>query len=153
MVKIDLGCYIDGYISVAAHTLLVREQQSPGAAVTGVKADVMVAAHTACEVAVKLLRPGNTNSQITAAIAKVAESFGVRTVSGVLSHRLKRFVIDGNKVVILREDVDQRVENQTFELNEVYCIDVAMSSGDGKPREAQTRTTIYKRAVATRSPS
>jgi hypothetical protein len=30
-----------------------------------------------------------------------------------------RFVIDGNKVILLREDVDQKVDDQTFLVNEV----------------------------------
>merc|ERR1712060_856249 len=31
--------------------------------------------------------------------------------------------------------------------NEVYCIDVVMSTGEGKGREAELRHTVYKRAV------
>merc|ERR1712060_144110 len=34
-----------------------------------------------------------------------------------------------------------------FELNEVYCIDVVMSTGEGKGREAELRHTVYKRQV------
>merc|ERR1740123_172925 len=99
------------------------------------------------EVAVKLLRPGNTNSQVTKAIEKVAHDFNVNACSGVLSHRMKRFVVDGNKVILLREDTDQKVEDSCFELNEVYSIDIVMSTGDGKPKEMQSRTTVFKRSV------
>lgn len=35
-------------------------------------------------------------------------------------------------MVILREDVDQKVDDITFEQGEVYCVDVAFSSGEGK---------------------
>merc|ERR1712072_1665596 len=31
--------------------------------------------------------------------------------------------------------------------NEVYSIDIAMSTGDGKPKEMESRTTIFKRSV------
>lgn len=147
MVKLDVGCYVDGYIAVAAHTMLCGEQPSLDNPLLGSQADVLHAAHIACEVAQKLLRPGNTNSQVTKAIHKVAEDFNVRACSGVLSHRMKRFVIDGNKVILLREETDQKVEDFCFELNEVYSIDVAMSTGDGKPKEMQSRTTIFKRSV------
>merc|ERR1712060_845462 len=34
-----------------------------------------------------------------------------------------------------------------FELNEVYCIDVLMSTGEGKGKEAELRHTVYKRQV------
>jgi curved DNA binding protein len=93
------------------------------------------------------LRPGNTNSQVTKAIDKVAQDFGVKACAGVLSHRMKRFVIDGNKVILLREDTDQKVEDSCFELNEVYSIDIAMSTGEGKPKEMEARTTVFKRSV------
>lgn len=44
-------------------------------------------------------------------------------------------VLDGNKTVLLRGvDPEQRVENCTFEMYEVYAIDIAMSTGEGKPR-------------------
>lgn len=147
MVKVDVGCHIDGYIATAAHTFVVGSTATVEKPLTGRQADVLTAAHIASEVVTKLMRPGNTNSQITAAIAQVAASFGVSAVSGVLSHRMKRFVIDGNKVILLRQEVEQKVETQSFELNEVYSVDVAMSTGDGKPRESMSRTTVFKRAV------
>jgi len=43
-----------------------------------------------------------------------------------------RYIIDGNKVIILREDVDQKVDDVTFEQGEVYSVDVAFSSGEGR---------------------
>ena len=39
------------------------------------------------------------------------------------------------------------MEACTFEQYEVYAIDVAMTSGDGKPREQGSRTTVLKRLV------
>merc|ERR1711933_341270 len=32
-------------------------------------------------------------------------------------------------------------------MNEVYCIDVVMSSGDGKGKETDIRNTVFKRAI------
>ena len=107
LVKLDLGCYVDGYIAVAAHTIVCGEQPCPEKPLSGPRADVLHAAHIAGEVAVKLLRPGNTNSQVTKAIEKVAHDFNVNACSGVLSHRMKRFVVDGNKVILLREGISK----------------------------------------------
>ena len=64
LVKLDLGCYVDGYIAVAAHTMVCGEQPCPEKPLSGPRADVLHAAHIAGEVAVKLLRPGNTLSLI-----------------------------------------------------------------------------------------
>merc|ERR1712151_1477774 len=41
------------------------------------------------------------------------------------------------------------VDEFEFELNEVYCIDIVMSSGEGKGKETEIRNTVYKRAVET----
>merc|ERR1712190_154762 len=68
-------------------------------------------------------------------------------MGGVLSHQLKKHVIDGNRVILSTPTDDQNVDEFEFELNEVYCIDVVMSTGEGEGREAELRHTVYKRAV------
>lgn len=49
----DMGCHIDGFIAVVGHTHVL--QLGP---VTGRAADVIAAANTAAEVALRLVRPG-----------------------------------------------------------------------------------------------
>lgn len=144
IVKIDIGAQIDGYISVVAHTIVVPGLQTP---ITGRAADVVHAAYTAAEAAVSLIKPGNTNSMITEMLSEVANSFGVSKVQGVLMHQMKRFIIDGNQVIIGKEDVDQKVETFSFEENGVYTIDIILSTGAGKPIQRDARTTVFKRAV------
>ena len=60
---------------------------------------------------------------------------------------MKQFVIDGNKMILLKDEPEQKIEACTFETGEVYAIDIALSTGEGKPRETGARTTVYKRAV------
>lgn len=142
VVKIDLGCHIDGFIAVAAHTIVVGADT-----VEGPVANILKAANTAAEVAQKMIKAGNKNSQVTEAIQEVAKTFGVNAVQGVLSHQMKQFVIDGNKVIIMRSDADQKVEEYQFETNEVYSVDIVFSTGEGKPKESEARTTVFKRAI------
>jgi len=71
----------------------------------------------------------------------------VNPVEGVLSHELRRNTIDGNNVIISRPDVDQNVEEFKFEVNQVYAIDIVVSSGEGITREVANRTTVFKRAI------
>lgn len=143
MLKIDLGCHIDGFIAVVAHTHVLQ-----GGPVMGRAADVLAAANTAAEVALRLVRPGRKNKDVTEAIQKVAAAYDCKIVEGVLSHQLKQFVIDGNKVVLSVPSPETRVEDAEFEENEVYAVDIVTSTGDGKPRLLdEKQTTIYKRAV------
>jgi Xaa-Pro aminopeptidase len=58
--------------------------------IKGPVADVFLAALTASEVAIKLIKPGNSNKQVTEAMARVAEAFGVNAMQGTLMHQMKR---------------------------------------------------------------
>jgi len=142
LVKIDLGCHIDGFIAVVATTVAVGVP-----IVDGKNADVIMAARTAAEAALKMLKPGAKNEDITRVIQKIADIYGCQPVEGVLSHQMKRFVIDGNKVILNKANTEHKVEVNSFEENEVYGIDIVMSTGDGKAREMDARTTVFKRAV------
>jgi methionine aminopeptidase len=69
-------------------------------------------------------------------------------------HQMKRFVLDGVKEVGLKEPTPEEVDEGEeklpsceFEQHEVYAVDVAMSTGDGKARPGTERTTVFKRNV------
>ncbi|XP_077997171.1 proliferation-associated protein 2G4-like [Glandiceps talaboti] len=145
MVKIDLGAHVDGFIAVVAHTFVVGASKDNK--VTGRQADVIVAAHTAAEAALRLVKPGNENYLVTDTIQKATESFDCKPVEGMLSHQLKRNVIDGDKSIIQNPNEAQRKEHERcdFEVHEVYAIDMLVSTGEGKGKEGNTRTTVYKR--------
>ena len=133
MVKIDLGVHVDGYVAVVAHTVLVGEQD-----VSGRKGDVLMAAWTAGEVAQRMLKDGATNNDISQAIAKVAESYQCSPVEGVLSHQMKKHVIDANKKIINKITPEQQVPKATITKNDVFAIDVVMSTGEGKPKQVRS---------------
>lgn len=82
----DLGVHFDGFIATVAHTHVVAGD----ADITGARADAIAAAYTAAEAAVRLIKPGNTNTQVTEAIAKVCSAFGVNPMAGVLMHRMEQ---------------------------------------------------------------
>merc|ERR1712151_472518 len=125
--KIDMACHIDGFIAAAAHTVVVG-----GEKVEDRRADAIMAAWTAAEAALRLVQVGNTNTAVTEALGKVAAEFNCKPMQGVLSHQLKKHVIDGNRVIISAETETDKVDEFEFEMNEVYCIDIVMSSGEGK---------------------
>lgn len=155
IVKIDLGCHIDGYISVAAHTIVVSE--SPDASPETVDSElgnVAVAAYNAMLVAANAIRAGAKNTDVTKVVERVAQNYGVNTIATVRMHQMKRYVIDGVKEVALKDPTPEDIEEGeepvpecTFEQAEVYAIDVAMTTGDGKVRPADLRTTVFKRNV------
>lgn len=80
-------------------------------------------------------------------IKRVAEAYNVKPLEGVLSHQMTRYVIDGEKVIMNKPTCDQRVDKCEFEANDVWCLDIVMSTGAGVPRERETRTTVFKRSL------
>lgn len=151
LLKIDLGVHIDGFIATAAHTLQVPEctdGSSEAAPISGKAADVVAAANTALEAALRLVRPGKQISDVPDVLRTVVESYGCNLVEGVMMHQMKQFVIDANKCVLNRPSPEHKVENGEFEENEVYAVDIVVSTGEGKPKLVdEKQTTVYKRAL------
>lgn len=146
LIKIDLGCHVDGFIAVAAHTFVVGATKDNKA--TGRKADVILAAYNAAEAALRHLKPGSSNYQITETIDKIADSYKCKPVEGMLSYQLEKNVIDGKKHIIQNPNEMQKkegCEKCEFLVHEVYALDVLVSTGEGKPKEHETRTTVYKK--------
>jgi curved DNA binding protein len=133
--KIDLGCHIDGFVAQAAHTIVVSAD--PASKVSGKQADVILAAYHAFQAAQRLFKEGGSNTSVTEAIAKIAADFGVNPVEGVLSHKVKRHLIDGNDVIINKETPDQKVEEYQFVPGDVFGLDIYISTGEGKPKEGE----------------
>jgi methionine aminopeptidase len=79
-VKVHLGAHIDGFAAITAETTVVGA--TPESPVTGRRADVLRAAWTAAEVAMRLVRVGNKNWQVTEAVGKVAAAWDCKPVEG-----------------------------------------------------------------------
>lgn len=126
---------------------MIVGQAATKSPVTGGKANVIAAAWAAADVAAKMIKPGNTNAMVTEAIKKCADAYGVKPIAGTVMHQMKRFVIDAAKTILLKQDDENKVDLCTFEQYEVYSIDIAMSTGEGKIRDSGARTTVFKRVV------
>lgn len=94
-----------------------------------------------------MIKPGNTNVQVSEALSTICKAYDVNMLQGILMHQMKRFVIDGNKVILSCNCDTDRVDECTFEPNEVYQVDIALTKGDGKTRAIGDRTTVFRRNV------
>merc|ERR1711933_477804 len=123
LVKIDVGCHIDGWVASAAHTVVAQN-------------------------ALRTIRPGKTTTDASEHFDKVAEAYGCTMLDGVLTHVQKRFIADGNKVILNKPTAENGVEEEEIEVNEVFAVDILVSTGEGKPRVlGEKQTTVYKRAL------
>ena len=105
----------------------------------------MAAAYLMGEVCQRMIKPGNTNVQVSEALSTICKAYDVNMLQGILMHQMKRFVIDGNKVILSCNCDTDRVDECTFEPNEVYQEDIALTKGDGKTRAIGDRTTVFRR--------
>ena len=117
--------------------------------VTGQKANVIVAAHNAMQAAQRCVAVGANSSSVTDMISKVCQEFEVNPVEGVLSHKMKRHLIDGNDSIINKETPEMKVADWEFQPGDVIGLDIYASSGEGKPKEGDYRTTVFKRELDT----
>jgi len=141
LVKVEVGAHIDGFSGNAAHSLVV------GGKAEGKKADVLLAAYNAFLAAQRQIRVGSLNQEVTQRIQAVCEAYGVEPLQGVLSHKMKKDLVDGNEVIINKETPEQRVEDWEFAPGDVVGLDVYVTSGEGLVREGDYRTTVYKREL------
>lgn len=88
-----------------------------------------------------------TNKSVTEVIEKMATAYDTNPLEGVLSHKMKKHLIDGNDVIINKETPEQRVEEYEFMPGDIFGLDVYVSSGEGKSKESEFRTTVFKREI------
>ncbi|MES1910973.1 MAG: hypothetical protein MHM6MM_003486 [Cercozoa sp. M6MM] len=139
MAKIDLGVHIDGYAAVAAHTVVIGREP------TEREADVMSACATAVELAKRLIRPGKSNAEVTAIFEKTAKQFACEPMAGVLSHEMTRFVLDGEKCILSRQDPHEHIKDATFTPGTVWAVDMVMSSSSGRAKQLTQFVSVFKR--------
>jgi len=146
VVKIHLGAHVDGFAAISAETLVVgASEQEP---VTGRQADVIKAAWHAAEAAMRVIKVGNKNWDVTNTIQKITGAWDCKPVEGMLSCQQTQNIIDGKKRIILNPSETQKrdFEGISFAESEVYGMDILISSGeDGKARIEESRTTLFQR--------
>ena len=145
VLHIDLGVHVDGYSACVAHTLHVTAngELNPESR----EAQIISAAYKVLDTAVRQLRPGTDSYAVSHIIEKAAEHFGFANVEGVLSHQLKRFIIDGFQCIPGRSAAEHRVHSCTIEPLTVWAMEVALTTGKGKLREGDAKANIFKQSI------
>lgn len=145
VINIMLGAHVDGFPAIVAETLIVGEsKESP---VTGKKADLLHSTWNASEAAIRQLKAGGKNWDITRVVDAVAKDFQTSAVQSMLSHNMDQNVIYGPKEIIINPAKEHKTSMDThkFADHEVYGLDILVStSSDGKVKRSNFSTTIYK---------
>jgi len=163
LLKIELGVHIDGYPAFIAFTTLISSNQSDK--VNGKKANVLKAVIECSKEIVDLMRPNRTNKDVMKVMEKYAQKYNCNLplyndnefdiIPGKLSYQVSRGIIDGSnddfdefvhRFIQSRENANSefQLRETPFEENEVYAVDILMSTGSGKLIN-NGQTHIYRR--------
>ncbi|KAK4050940.1 hypothetical protein OIO90_004916 [Microbotryomycetes sp. JL221] len=152
VVKVCMGAHIDGFPIISAETVVVSSET-----ITDVRANLLQAAYQAGEAAIRAVKPGAKNWEVTEAIKKVLaeyDSAGIKGIEGVLSHQFEQNNIEAKKGIVATPSLQQRADSDnsyTFEEGEVYGLNlfVTNSTESNKFKTADTsRTTVFQKTTS-----
>ena len=162
LIKVEFGVHIDGYPSIACSTKIILDDDKECA--INKKKSVLALNHAKTE-ALKLIKPESTNKKFVKKMASIVKEYGFNLLTcngqherapGVISYQMSQNIIDGkndedtedvHKLILLRgnDTFDFELFETEFEENEVYAIDIGISTGSGKISKMDNITNIYKR--------
>ncbi|GAA5835914.1 hypothetical protein JCM9279_002141 [Rhodotorula babjevae] len=154
VLKVVVGAHIDGYPVVSGETVIVGADGP----ISGVRANLLAAAFQAGEIALRTVKPGVRNWEVTEAVkalVKEYEASGVKGVEGTLSHQFLQNNLEAKKGLVAFPTASQRGDSDNtynLEEGEVYGLNILVTDGERSPKAADTaRTTIFSKTQSTYS--
>lgn len=117
LVKLDLGAQVDGYLSDVARTLDMD----------GTLEGFVAATDDALNEAISMMIPGTKIGDIGKTIEKVINAYGIKPISNLTGHKMKRWVLHAGKSI---PNVRTR-DSEVLEVGEVYAVEPYATSGAG----------------------
>jgi methionyl aminopeptidase len=117
LVKLDIGVHIDGYITDTALTIDID----------GTLEGFIAATEDALESAIVMMQPGTSLGGVGETIERVIKAYGLRPISNLTGHSIKRYTLHGGKSV---PNIKTR-GSPKIELGEYYAIEPFATSGIG----------------------
>ena len=74
-------------VALAAHTVVIPDENMTAEKKAEIN-DLMSAARLMGEVCQRVIRPGNTNTQVTEVLATIAKAYDVHLLQGILMHQV-----------------------------------------------------------------
>lgn len=148
VVKVQLGAQIDGLPAISGETFVVGADASNP--VEGRTADVIKAALVAADVAIRVMKPGTLNTEVSKEIEAAIKQFDCKAVEGMQTNQFAKNEIDSKKKIVLNAEPGSRPDTIKLEEDEIYGVDISVTtSADGKTKSDESKTTIYRKTSAT----
>jgi len=117
LAKLDIGVHVDGYITDTALTVDID----------GTLEGFIASTEDALEEAIDMMRPGVSLGEVGAKIEKVIKAYGLRPISNLTGHNIKRYQLHGGKQVPNTKTRRAAI----VEVGEYYAIEPFATSGIG----------------------
>jgi len=151
LVKIDMGAFVDGYAAIIGHTFVLGASKENK--VTGRKADVILAAYNCAEAALRLVKPGRDIKAVSEPLCLTAADFNCKVLENCVFYGMEKNVYDNKNTFSINqseevkkaEKIEKTDKVSEFDMNQVWTVDVTVTTGDAKVKERETKTTVYKR--------
>lgn len=166
-IKIQLGAQIDGFGSIVCDTILAKPADAAEEVVSGRPADLILATHYANELLLRLMLPPGllaagtdeekakaaaakapSQSKINSLLEKVAKSYECNLVESTTSWLFERNEIEGKKKIVLAPGEGSKGEGVP-EVGEVWGVEMGVTTGSGKIKQLENRTTLHRRTLNT----
>lgn len=163
LVKIELGVHIDGFPAIIGYTVLVNSTNDKSK-VTDSRANVLAGVTEASKEILQIMKEKKTNFDAKKLMKKCADKYGCQLLytdtqnirsPGNYSYQVSQNIIDEHidqdddvHHFILSRETEKYdfVQVKTeFEENEVFVIDIGMSTGSGRLKNSDSPTSIFRR--------
>ncbi|MBI3190679.1 type II methionyl aminopeptidase [archaeon] len=123
IVKIDVGVHVDGYIADTAVTVNLNKDYI----------DLVKAAESALEEAIKVVKPGVLLSDVSTVIEETIKGFGYKPIDNLTGHGLNRFDLHTEPTV---PNVSF-ASDYTLKENQVIAIEPFATDGGGHVKDSE----------------
>ena len=141
LAKIELAAHVSGFIAEACDTILIETETA-----TEEQKKIIEAGYVALQEVISRLKPGVEVNEITTIVDEVCKKYDVKAFENIVSRNMERYMIDGHKF-ILNVPSKTGVEEMHVEEHDVWNLDIILSTGQCKPFDNGTRTTVFKRNI------
>eukprot|EP00054_Salpingoeca_dolichothecata_P002407 m.22680 g.22680 ORF g.22680 m.22680 type:complete len:332 (-) comp12980_c0_seq1:48-1043(-) len=149
LIKIHVGAHIDGFIVVTAESHLVPADGEIANA--DEKNRALKAVHAVVQVVEDKFKSGAQSQDIKQALEKVATEHQCALVQPTKICNTRRFCPEAEKMLLFGTDHEAPTtaqSNFTIAQDEVYNINIVLSSGEGKLQEGDVKPFVYQRNLA-----
>ncbi|MCS7123770.1 MAG: type II methionyl aminopeptidase [Candidatus Aenigmarchaeota archaeon] len=128
VVKIDIGCHINGFIVDIAKTFCIKENN-----------EMIKIVDKCLEEAKKVVKEGNKISEVGYVVEEIIKDTNLKVIRNLTGHRIDKFGLHAKPSIPNYKNFSSEV----FEKDNIYAIEIFLTNGNGWVKES-TYSNIFQ---------